>query len=233
MQIRTSKPWRVFLWTAGLVVVAGCDLARESEVRQQVQGVARGVSEVAARQVSFETEVQYAVSAQTARIAWLEQRQQDAEVVIEAMGEGFNVLGDAVEEVDDRARTIEEQQERLATRVETLASPPLQRVQRRNAADQEVAMLTGTGTDIRTGEALETIWLVLDDPPMLRREDPETGAFRFLPVQEAGRRLYAGSAESQEWLCLDLLDIADLAEQEGFAAADCEQPWHVWTFVMP
>lgn len=223
----------IYCLFASVSLLAGCDLARESEVRQQVEGVARGVSEVASRQVSFETEVQYAVSAQTARIAWLEQRQRDAEVVIEAMGDGFNVLGEAVEEVDDRARTIEARQERLADRVETLAAPPLQRLQQQTAPEDEIPMLTGSGEDIRTGESLETLWLVLDDPPLLRRADEATGAFRFLPVRETGRRLYAGDAASKEWLCLDLLDNVDVDAGEGFSAADCEQPWRVWTFVLP
>ena len=223
------KYWVLLFASCMLGHLVACDYATREELTGEVKAVDSKVQQVAQSQVSTVTRFGYAISAQQSRIEWVETRQRQSEYVLEAMGDGFNVLTESIEETQSQTERVEQRQSNLEKRVDDRFAPALRKAFEQ-AADgrNDLVVLQGVGEDLRLGLALPTLRLILEDPPILRRIVGENQYVEFVPTREMGDRLYGLSENPEESLCLEIVDRSDASP--AFTAVNCSDPFHVYYF---
>lgn len=210
-------------------VACSSNYATWEEVEHEIGRVDAKVEAVEFRRAVSDTMFEFDISAASNRIGWMEKRQVQAEQVIEAMGDGFNVLTDEIEVTQKQASKIEQRQNRLEKRVENKFKPVLTSAfEKTNAREDEVTVLIGLGENLATGEALAPLRLILDEPPILRRMTDEKSYVEFIPTREVGNRIYGLSEDPSQNLCLEVVDRPD--DGVEFTAADCKNPFLLYRF---
>lgn len=218
-----------------VIAISFCHLACSSnyatwdEVEYEIGRVDAKVEAVEFRRAVSDSRFEFDLSATTNRLGWVEKRQLQAEKVIEAMGDGFNVLTEELETTQKQTAKVEQRQNRLEKRVESKFKPVLTRAfEKTNAREDEVAVLIGAGENLTTGEKLPPLRLILDDPPILRRMTDEKSYVEFIPTREVGNRIYGLSEDPSQSLCLEVIDRPD--DGVEFTAADCKNPFLLYRF---
>lgn len=214
---------RVAVWALSAASFGGCaDYASEAELGR----VEARVREVATAQTIATARIEERIAAGFQRMDRLEQDQAESRLVLQQMGEGFNVLSEAAQEAYEAAEAVDRRQRRLEAdlnrRLDALEPPRLA------AAPEAPVLLVGRGRDLRSGLALDALVLELNSDGMsLQPPPPPSAASERLPVREFGDRLYAVGTESETAWCLDI--VARQSPYE-FTAARCEEPFHVYAF---
>ncbi len=194
---------------------------------EDLQKVDRKVGRVEQKQVSDTLRFSSSVSAVSHRIEWVETRQSNQEVVLEQMGDGFNILSESVQETHEEQQQIRYRQDRLEATVERRFAPV---VGQQPAVDTGPVVLRASGLDIRNERDTGVLELVLDDPPVLRgsltADDPSV----VYEVEEIGSRMFAIADDPDASLCLDIVERNEY--DVAFVATPCNDPFNVFEFVL-
>lgn len=212
------------LLAAASVLSVGCE---DYATTERVQHVAEEVTAVRAQQTTLATELKREITRTESRMDIVVERQDETQRTLSAMGDGFNELAQAVDTAHRKTDKVAKRQRRLEDTVARRLPPRSPEP----PAEQGPVQLIGRGEDLRDGRLLPTLTLILEEPPTLVSQTTRAAQPLTYTVRRIGRRLYGLPPfdTDDDLICLDIL-TADARLGDGFRAARCREPAHLYAF---
>ena len=213
---------KCFFLTSQLVLIGlgGC---RGYASHQELIEVQATVATVKREQLQVVDQTNHALHVVNNRVEGLQARQAATESAFVQMGKGFNLLTESVSEAynaSEKVARVQRQHESEARKLLASIAPRLPEV-------EETVWLHGTPMEISAGKGLPIYWLEVNQ----NEQNLYVGAAGSrLRGRSIGNRIYGVAATGDPaTACLELLEGDP--DSGFFAAAACDNPLHLYSFV--